>query len=709
MKENLLEQLNDKQVEAVTTTEGPVLVIAGAGSGKTRVLTHRVAYLISEGKARPEEILTVTFTNKAANEIKQRISEILKKNQKSFSLPWSGTFHSICARILRIDGIHININQSFTIYDPDDQIKLIKEVMKELDVNPKNCSPRAVISTISSAKSELLGPKEFANQAKGYFYETVARIYPIYQKTLEENQALDFDDLIFKTITLLKTQPEIREKYQKRFKYILIDEYQDTNYSQYMLMKILSFKHKNIFVVGDDAQSIYRWRGADIRNILNFEKDFEKTTVIKLEQNYRSTQTILDATNQIIKNNLSQKPKKLWTDNKKGDPINIYNALNERDEAIFVANRLKDIGNDLDSIAVLYRTNAQSRILEEIMLDHNIPYKLVGNVRFYDRKEIKDILAYLRVIANPADTLSLIRIINTPRRGIGNQTIEKLKFLAQTNEKKLIDSLSDSDQDKVKKFDSLLQRIVKAQEKLDLVDFLKFTLEESGILEQYKDPTDENLGRIENIKEFINIATKYAGAGAKETLPKFLEDISLLEEQAKESEKEEAAKVTLMTIHSAKGLEFDYIFVTGLEENLFPHSRTYVDPDEMEEERRLAYVAFTRAKAKLFLTFASERTVFGSRQDTMISRFIEELPEDLVEYLEENSDGWSEVDMDDSEERSGGQGTSSNFVAQKGDKVRSEFFGKGTILSINHDIVKIKFDSHGVKELATEYAKLEKI
>lgn len=717
-KDPLLSELNKEQQKAVTTTEGPVLVLAGAGSGKTKVLTHRVAFLIREKKAYPEQILTVTFTNKAAAEIKERIAKLLKETGSSFkNITWAGTFHSICARILRIDGKHIGLDQNFTIYDPDDQIKLIKESMKELDIDTKSTAPRSVLATISSAKDELLDPEAFERHAKGYFFENVAKIYPVYQKKLEDNQALDFDDLIFKTVKLLTKNEELQKKYQTLFKYILVDEYQDTNYSQYTLIKTLSKIHQNIFVVGDDAQSIYKWRGADIRNILNFEGDFENTEVIKLEQNYRSTQTILDASNQVIAQNVNQKKKKLWTDKESGEPIKVYQANDAREEARYIAEEIFKI-EEFEETAVLYRTNAQSRQIEEMLLKFNIPYRLVGNVRFYERKEIKDILGYLRVIANPADDLSLERIINTPKRGIGKQSILKVKAhalvkginlldLFKAENRELLESISGATSKKLISFGQLVQDMQIKLTEMDLIEFIKYVLETSELLEEYKDPTDENVARVENIKEFINIAAKYKGESAIESLPSFLEDISLLEDQARQAEVVEKAKVTLMTIHAAKGLEFNNVFVAGLEENLFPHSRSYADPTEMEEERRLAYVAFTRAKEQLTLTYSTTRTIFGTTQDSIRSRFIDELPQELLDY---KSNGFnSNFDFKSDSEDPHDTIKNPTFSVKKGDRVKNEYFGEGIVLEIDDEIVKVNFRDHGIKELATEYASLLKL
>ncbi|MBN1331946.1 UvrD-helicase domain-containing protein [Candidatus Dojkabacteria bacterium] len=726
MSNPLLEQLNDKQKEAVLATEGPVLVLAGAGSGKTKVLTHRIAYILDQKLAQPNEILAVTFTNKAAGEIKERIEKLLTQKKASgnwaygYSLPWAGTFHSICARILRIDGENIGIGRNFVIYDPTDQQKLIRDILKELNLSTKDYSPKGVLSVISSAKNELLSPKDFAPHAYGPFQQTVAQIFPLYQKALKNAGALDFDDLIGKTIELLKI-PEFKDKYQRIFKYILVDEYQDTNYAQYLLIKILGQKHANIFVVGDDAQSIYKWRGADIRNILNFEKDNKATKVIKLEQNYRSTKVILDATNHIIKNNSEQKPKKLWTENKEGDLIKVYESYDEKDEANFIAETIRGSQASLNKIAVLYRTNAQSRQIEEAMINFNIPYRLIGNVKFYDRKEIKDIIAYLRILANENDDVNLERIINFPKRGLGKTTITELKYLSSREDISILNLLNNAEilsqnfnsghNKKLRDFAALIENLKLKMQNTNLLDFIKYLLEETKILEEYDDQTEEGQAKIENIKEFLTFASKYKDSIAIEIMTEFLEDISLLQDYSKERSTTTSEAVNLMTIHSAKGLEFDLVFVAGLEENLFPHSRSYVDPAELEEERRLAYVAFTRAKEKLYLTYAQNRRFMGSLNTTIISRFIGELPSELLEFLAGSEsvleDTWEEVEGDF--EASTDDTPKEYFNIKPGDKVKNQYFGIGTILSIDADTIKIQFQKAGIKELATEYARLEKL
>lgn len=719
MEDPLLKALNEKQKEAVKATEGPVLVLAGAGSGKTRVLTHRIAYILQQKLAYPNEILAVTFTNKAAGEIKDRIRQNLSSQSGKYSLQWAGTFHSICAKILRIEGEKVGLSKSFVIYDPTDQLKLIKDIMKDLDISTKNYSPKGILSVISSAKNELVSPEEFKINTFGPFQETVARIYPIYQQSLSKSQAVDFDDLIGKVIYLFKNELKVLEKYQKLFKYILVDEYQDTNYAQYMLIKLLADKHKNLFVVGDDAQSIYKWRGADIRNILNFEKDYKNTKLIKLEQNYRSTKVILEATNKIIKNNVEQKPKKLWTKNKEGELITIYSLHDAKEEAKEIASKIRSIGTNLNEVAILYRTNAQSRELEEAMINHNIPYRLIGNVKFYDRKEIKDILAYIRLLANLKDDINFERIINFPKRGIGKQSVAKLKILAKSSSLSLLEFIQQNKNSLKSNFTpkqtnalislgELFERLTENLAKQNLLEIIKQLLEETKILEEYNDQTEEGQGRIENIKEFLNFTTKYKDHVAQEILDNFLEVISLLQDYSKEGASNSQAKVNLMTIHSAKGLEFQTVFVVGLEENLFPHSRSYVDPNELEEERRLAYVAFTRAKERLILTYVKNRQMMGTINQTIVSRFISELPSNLVEFVDSGEMGsdWLEIEDDIDHERS------QDFINSDytpGTKVRNQYFGIGKIISIDEDLIVIDFEKAGRKELATEYARLEKI
>lgn len=605
MESHLLNDLNPDQQKAVVATEGPVLILAGAGSGKTRVLTYRVAYLIKEKHIEPEHILMLTFTNKAASEMKDRIKKLLHIS----SLPFAGTFHSLCVKILRVDGKHIGIPDDFVIYDEDDQLDAIKNIMKKLDISTKNFNPGAVLHTISEAKNELIAATEYPQYARGYFQETVATVYVEYQKTLAENHALDFDDLLMKTVELFLKQKDIASKYQEKYHYVLIDEYQDTNRAQYVLSKLLSARYKNICVVGDASQSIYRWRGADFRNIINFKNDFPQTREFHLEQNYRSTQTILDAAYGVISKNTSHPILKLWTSHHGGEQILLYEARTEHDEATFLIQTILQANRPFKDFAVLYRTNAQSRVLEEAFLHAGIPYILVGGIRFYERKEIKDVLAYLRLIANPKDAVSYRRI----------------------------EKLGKGRLDKFLEFDSTLRQENKLIS-LSTLEFLDQVLAATKYLELYDPKVEEEAYRLENIKELRSVATEFP------ILKEFLETIALMETPKVH---ESTTGVTLMTMHAAKGLEFPIVFMIGMEEGLFPHSRSLMDREEIEEERRLCYVGITRAKEKLYLTFANRRLFFGTRTQNMISRFIADIPQHILTFNASLSSarGWQDEDM----------------------------------------------------------------
>lgn len=622
---NLPNDLNPKQKEAVLATEGPVLILAGPGSGKTKTLTHRIAHLIEKG-INPENILAVTFTNKAADEMRTRIGALTNNQQLTTNNSlFIGTFHSLAARILRAHASRVGFLPNFTIYDEDDSLALIKEAMKEIDLNPKQFPAGMIANIISSLKNELVSPQRYAEDsgASDLFPKTVYKIYDLYQKRLREANAADFDDLLFKTIELFNKEPRVLEAYQERFRYINVDEYQDVNTAQYELTRELAQKHKNLAVVGDDAQAIYAFRGADYRNILNFEKDWPEAKVIILDQNYRSTQTILDAAREIIGRNQMQKEKKLWTENGLGEELTVVAAENEKEEAKFVFSKIQELlENDraIKDIAVLYRTNAQSRPLEEVFLENNLPYKIVGGTKFYQRKEVKDILAYLRFLLNPADLISLKRIINVPARGIG-----KVATLSYLSDRSKIGQRSSAP---LVAFDQLVKKFNEESKKLKATDLIKYLLKTIRYQEYLSDSSNNAEERWENIRELVSLAKKYDDLEPPKGLEKMLEDVALMSETDQMDTKKEV--VNLMTLHAAKGLEFPIIFMVGLEEGVFPHSRSLFDPQQLEEERRLCYVGLTRAKEKVFLSFALRRTQFGSIQANPPSRFLGEIPEGLL-------------------------------------------------------------------------------
>ncbi len=608
-----LNQLNKDQQEAVRLTDGPVLIFAGAGSGKTRVLTHRVAYLIEEKHVSPHNILMLTFTNKAAAEMKERIRKLLTNDHE---LPFAGTFHSFCVKLLRIEGKHIGIPDDFVIYDDQDQLDAVKDCMARLDLSIKSFNPRAVLHTISEAKNELISATEYPQYAHGYFQEAVSKVYLVFQKMLMENHALDFDDLLIKSVELFSKNKEILGKYQEKYHYILIDEYQDTNKAQYALGKLLAARYRNICVVGDASQSIYRWRGADFRNITNFKQDFPDVHEFHLEQNYRSTQTILDAAYGVISPNTSHPILKLWTDKKGGDRVTLYEARNEHDEATFLVQTILQGARPFHDFAVLYRTNAQSRVLEEAFLHAGIPYILVGGTRFYERKEIKDVLAYLRLLSNPKDTVSYHRL----------------------------EKLGKGRLDKFLKFDAELRKDTKLVS-LTTLELLDLVLAATGYLELYDANVEEEAYRLENIKELRSVATEF------QSLPEFLETVALVEQEYEpktvKARADNRDAVTLMTLHSAKGLEFPIVFMIGMEEGLFPHSRSLMDKEELEEERRLCYVGITRAKEKLYLIYANRRLFFGTRTQNMVSRFIADIPQHVLDLNVSlnSSRGFNDEDM----------------------------------------------------------------
>ncbi len=637
----LVKNMNSEQSEAVRTTEGPLLIMAGAGSGKTRVLTHRIAYLLDEKDVSPYNILAITFTNKAAKEMKARVEHLVGEEAQVI---WMSTFHSMCVRILRRDADRIGIERNFTIIDPTDQKSVIKDVLKSENIDSKRFEPRMFIGAISNLKNELKTPEDAQKEANDFHSQMVATVYKGYQRQLSRNEALDFDDLIMTTINLFERVPETLEYYQNKFQYIHVDEYQDTNKAQYTLVKLLANKFKNLCVVGDSDQSIYGWRGADIQNILSFEEDYPEAKTIFLEQNYRSTKNILNAANEVIKHNSERKPKGLWTANSGGDKIQYYEAMTERDEAEYVVKEImkhQRSGKKYSEMAILYRTNAQSRVLEETFMKSNIPYTMVGGQKFYDRKEIKDLLSYLRVIANSNDDISLQRIINVPKRGIGPSSVEKIQTYALQNNISMFDALAEVDFIGLSKkvtqecisFYEMIQNLIKEQEFLEISEIVDEVLQKSG----YRDMLDreqsiESRSRLENLDEFMSVPKDYEENTPLEeqSLINFLTDLSLV---ADIDEADTQNGVTLMTMHSAKGLEFPIVFIMGMEESLFPHIRAIKSEDdhEMEEERRICYVAITRAEELLYITNATTRMLFGRSQSNMPSRFLKEIPEDLLD------------------------------------------------------------------------------
>lgn len=632
-----LSMLNPEQRQAAETLEGPVLILAGAGSGKTRALTYRVANLMDHGVP-AWSILALTFTNKAAREMKERITQLVGEKAES---AWISTFHSTCARILRRDIEKLGYTRSFTIYDDDDQGTVIKEILKRLNIDEKFLPPREVKAKISDAKNKLMGPDEwFAKTERDFRNQTLHDVFVAYEQRLKSANALDFDDLLLKTLELLADHPPVLESYRDRFHYVMVDEYQDTNYAQYMLVKLLTDKSRNLCVVGDDDQSIYGWRGADIRNILDFEKDYPDAKVIKLEQNYRSTANILDAANQVIAHNAGRKEKALWTEAGAGETIKLYCAGDEREEAAWVADRIRKMnrhGEEYGRMAVLYRTNAQSRVLEEMLMRAGIPYKVFGGLRFYDRKEVRDVIAYLRVIANPTDDVSLRRIINVPKRAIGDATIAELVRHAQEQEMPLFSALTDlpsSLSSRPRKcvgdFFTMMTALMAMKDAMPLGTFVKQMVDQTGLMEQYqKEDSDEARSRVENIQEFLGAVEEFDLQTENATLEDYLENVALVTEL--DQAEEEKQYVTLMTLHSAKGLEFPNVFITGMEEGIFPSGRSLMDEQRMEEERRLCYVGITRAKERLFLSRASQRMLYNQINHNAPSRFLSEIPSRLLE------------------------------------------------------------------------------
>ena len=640
--QSLLDGLNREQQQAVQHTEGPLLILAGAGSGKTKVLTVRIAYLLAQG-VNPYEILAITFTNKAAKEMKSRVEGLVGDVANRI---WLSTFHSFCAKFLRFElDDFLGYNSNFTIYDTSDSQVVIKAALKALNLDDKYYPVGAMISAISDAKNKLMFASDYRKQARDFYQQKVADVYEYYERELRKNNALDFDDLLLVAVKLLQSNAAVLEKYSKRFKYVMIDEYQDTNHAQYLLAYLLSSHWKNIAVVGDADQSIYAWRGADIQNILDFEKDYPNCTSIKLEQNYRSTKIILDAANAVIDNNEGRPEKNLWTDKVEGAKIQHFTAQSEHEEAAFIGDTIvkkHDIhGVPYGDMAILYRTNAQSRVLEEALIKRALPYTMVGGTKFYDRKEIKDVLAYLRVLYNPFDDLSLLRIINVPKRSIGATTVSKLQDYARENgtslfmtltQLHLVDTIKGKTKEKLEEFGILIFTLVAEMDDKSVLDILEAILDRTGYLAQLEESTDpQDQARAENIGELLSVAKDFQDTNPTGTVEDFLEQVALVNDV--DSFEQEESKVTLMTLHAAKGLEFPIVFLGGLEEGLFPHSRTLMNPEEIEEERRLAYVGITRAEKELYISNATTRTVFGRTSSYLPSRFIDEIPAELVDSL----------------------------------------------------------------------------
>ncbi|SKB50174.1 DNA helicase-2 / ATP-dependent DNA helicase PcrA [Acetoanaerobium noterae] len=715
--------LNKDQLSAVTRVEGPLLILAGAGSGKTRVITYRIAHMIEDLKISPYSLLAITFTNKAAKEMRERVNSLIGDRAKDM---WISTFHSLCVRILRRDIERIGYNRSFVIYDTQDQLSLIKECIKECGLREDSFKPSSVLSAISGAKDKLLNPKAFeARYFNDFRLSKISKVYDLYQRKLKSNNALDFDDLIFKTVELLKTDEFVRDFYQRKFQYVMVDEYQDTNHAQYVLINLLSEMHKNLCVVGDDDQSIYGWRGADIANILDFEKDYKDAFVVKLEQNYRSTEVILDGANSVIKRNLGRKNKKLWTQLKEGEKIKLHKAYDEKDEANFIAREIKkrqeEEDRNLRDFALLYRTNAQSRALEEALIKHSISYKIFGSLKFYDRKEIKDIMAYLRLVQNPLDDLALKRIVNVPKRGIGAKTLEKLEERALVTGESLFGLLHDLSgfdlSTKVKttlnKFVMMINSFMDMKEILPLTEFVQKVIDNTRYVDELKaEDTDEARGRIENIEEFKSVVMEFMQNSEEKTLEEFLSSVSLVSDL--DSIDEEDDFVTLMTLHSAKGLEFPVVFLAGVEEGIFPISRAMLDENQLEEERRLCYVGMTRAKQILYITYANERTLYGRRNHAIASRFISEIDESLFEENAkiEKTKPQSLYDRYKDKYKIG-QDDKPKFDGQDditvGSKIKHPKFGIGMVVAKTGTVYTIAFEGQGIKQIDTTFISLSKL
>lgn len=739
----ILNGMNDKQREAVLATNGPVLIMAGAGSGKTRVLTHRIAYLIEAEHVMPWHILAITFTNKAAREMKERVNALLPD---SASDVWISTFHSLCVQILRRHIDNLGYNRSFTISDSSAQLTLIKQIIKQKNLDPKKFDPRSILGAISRAKNDMIMPKEYLANAKNVFEQVVGECYQAYQKQLRNNQTVDFDDLLLLTIKLFHQFPDVLHYYQEKFQYIHVDEYQDTNQAQYELIRLLAANNENICVVGDADQSIYGWRGANMSNIMNFEKDYPHAQTIYLEQNYRSTKTILKAANQVIANNQYRKPKNLWTENAEGDKIAYYRAPNEQREALYVVKQIQTLMRDEDynynDFAVLYRTNAQSRIIEEVFLKSNIPYKMIGSHRFYDRKEIKDIMAYLDLIANPEDSISFQRIVNEPKRGIGSSSLDKLRDFADEHDWSLLvaaenvdlSNVSGKARKQLQQFATMMTTLIADRDKLSVTDLTTKMLTDTGYLGALTQHNNlENQTRIENINEFLSVTKQFDQTyeptdEQSSPLEDFIADVALISDQDDVDESKQ--EVTLMTLHAAKGLEFPVVFLVGMEEGIFPLSRSLLDDKELEEERRLAYVGITRAKQRLYLTNAYNRMLYGRRQTNAPSRFIDEIDDSLLamtsgsdeihsyHFLSQSKSRYSSTKDKTATTNRSAKPVLGSVGAEKqtwhaGDKVEHRKWGIGTVVSVKgsgEDMeLNIAFPEVGVKKLMAVFAPIKRV
>ncbi|MEZ7549378.1 MULTISPECIES: DNA helicase PcrA [Streptococcus] len=757
----LLNGMNDRQAEAVQTTEGPLLIMAGAGSGKTRVLTHRIAYLIDEKMVNPWNILAITFTNKAAREMRERAEKLKTEAQDCLI----ATFHSMCVRILRREADHIGYNRNFTIVDPGEQRTLMKRILKNLNLDPKKWNERAILGSISNAKNDLIDEVAYANLADDMYTEIVAKCYTAYQKELRQSEAMDFDDLIMLTLRLFDQNPDVLTYYQQRYQYIHVDEYQDTNHAQYQLVKLLASRFKNICVVGDADQSIYGWRGADMQNILDFEKDYPEAKVVLLEENYRSTKTILQAANEVIRNNRNRRPKNLWTQNEDGEEIVYYRANDEQDEALFVARTIDQLsreGYSHKDFAVLYRTNAQSRTVEEALLKSNIPYTMVGGTKFYSRKEIRDVISYLNLIANPSDNISYERVVNEPKRGVGPGTVEKIRDFASSQEMSLLDASANILLSPVKgkaaqavyEFANILLDLRECLDDYTVTELVEAVLEKTGYAAVLAaQATLESQARIENIEEFLSVTKNFdespdnpADESGLDKLSRFLNDLALIADT--DDGDTESSEVTLMTLHAAKGLEFPVVFLVGMEENVFPLSRASEDEDELEEERRLAYVGITRAEKILYLTNANSRMLYGKTNYNHPTRFLREISSDLLDYqgLARPSNSSFKVSYTNSDTSQFGQGMSLAQALQErkrqaapssistgslpfgkssqsqpskpevawaiGDIAHHKKWGDGTVLAVsgsgNSQELKINFPEVGLKKVLASIAPIEK-